>query len=114
MTAVITDSTERQISVAWEDGTVRQLSATWLRDNIPAGRHRAEGQRTFDINELDPPSVVAARLDGAALAVDFADLTAEFPLDWIKEVSDGEPASGRVPGHRGGKDQRPDEFRRAS
>ena len=63
MTATLTTTTEDSITLAWDDGATSRLSATWLRDNIPGGRHRAEGQRTFDINELDPPRIVGVAVE---------------------------------------------------
>lgn len=43
---------EEWLFLDWEDGASSRFPAVWLRDNLPEGRHSAEGQRTFDIASL--------------------------------------------------------------
>lgn len=40
------------VHLHWADGGELRLPAIWMRDNIPAARHRADGQKLFDITEL--------------------------------------------------------------
>lgn len=61
------------LTVEWPDGMTRRYPALWLRDNIPSGRHRAEGQRVFDINRLPAQiEIDAAELDRGGVTVTFA------------------------------------------
>ena len=43
------------LEVTWRDGSTSRYPAVWLRDNVPSGRHRAGGQRTFDVLEAPLP-----------------------------------------------------------
>lgn len=96
MTAQIVEWTEQAVSVAWDDGAERRLSALWLRDNVPAGRHREGGQRTFDICEIETPRILDARIAGEQLSIRFADATAAFSLEWLLPSADGDLAAGGV------------------
>lgn len=76
------------LSVTWSDGTACRFPALWLRDNLPEGRHRAEGQRTFDIASL--PAYIeigdAVLTDDGRLAVTFQpeERTALFEPEWLR------------------------------
>lgn len=67
----------------------RRLPAIWLRDNIPSGRHRVAGQRTFDITELPlPVTIVDAGVVDGGVRVEFGDGTVDaFPLASLEETS---------------------------
>lgn len=80
------------LTVAWDDGARRKYPAVWLRDNIPSGRHRAEGQRTFDINELPPIALTTAAVSNGGVAVDFGDVQDIFPGEWLADHSLDAPA----------------------
>lgn len=51
---------ENWLTVEWDDGTARSYPTLWLRDNIPSGRHRPEGQRLFDINAVPADMTIAS------------------------------------------------------
>ena len=86
------------LDVAWSDGTRRRFPAIWLRDNIPSGRHRAEGQRTFDINELPRVHVTGAAVSNGGVRVDFGDLSDIFASEWlVAHRLDDPELSGVVP-----------------
>lgn len=87
MQAVIHSIQEEAVTLGWSDGSTTRFPAVWLRDNIPAGRHRPHGQRTFDINDIEPPRIQMAELSGAELSIRFADVTDKFPLTWLEEVA---------------------------
>lgn len=76
------------LTVRWADGHESRFPAVWLRDNVPGGRHTAEGQRLFDIAALPADIAIAgAVLDGdGRVAVTFApeDESAAFDPAWLR------------------------------
>lgn len=76
------------LSLTWSDGAVSRFPAIWLRDNLPAGRHAPEGQRTFDIASL--PAYIelsdAVLTDDGRLAATFQPegLTGVFEPEWLR------------------------------
>ena len=73
------------LRVSWSDGSDTRYPAVWLRDNIPSGRHRAGGQRTFDINELPPVRLTDAVLSNGGVRVEFGDVTDVFTRAWLHD-----------------------------
>ena len=62
-----------RMTVNWIDGSAHVYPAVWLRDNIPSGRHRAEGQRVFDINTLPAGMEISdAVLEAEGVRVSFS------------------------------------------
>lgn len=79
---------EQWLSLRWSDGRASRFPAIWLRDNLPAGRHAPEGQRTFDIAAVPAHIELSDALltpDGR-LAVTFEPegLTAVFEPQWLR------------------------------
>lgn len=75
------------LTVGWADGRQRSYPTLWLRDNIPSGRHREEGQRVFDINELpERIAIVAASLSDGGVTVSFGPdgLSDTFPAAFFE------------------------------
>lgn len=72
------------LALAWSDGATAEPLALWLRDNSPAARH-ANGQKLFDITELDPNvHLLAAELRPGTVEVAFSDgHRASFAADWL-------------------------------
>lgn len=74
------------LSVTGDDGTIRRYPTLWLRDNIPSGRHRTEGQRTFDINRLPADlAILSAELGPDGVLVRFSDAEDVFPLEFFAD-----------------------------
>jgi len=70
-------TTPRALLIEWQDGHVSEFSSIWLRDNSPAGRDPANGQRLVDIVELPPdPRIESATLRPGTVLVQrvFAEL----------------------------------------
>lgn len=84
------------LTVTWEDGVSRRYAAVWLRDNIASGRHRAEGQRTFDINELPAVHLLKAQQSNGSVQVDFGDTADEFAGEWLREFILDDPQGRSV------------------
>ncbi len=81
-----------------DDGAeLHRLPAVWLRDNVPSGRHRRAGQRTFDINLVPRPILIegAAESEGEVI-VTFSDGTTDrFPIAFLT-ADRSRPASRRL------------------
>jgi DUF971 family protein len=79
--------TSQQVRLRWADGAESTFAAIWLRDNIPAARHRADGQKLFDITELPAQVHIrdAALSAQGGLRVSFEPehLDAEFDAHWL-------------------------------
>lgn len=79
--------TSQQVRLRWADGAEATFAAIWLRDNIPAARHRADGQKLFDITELPAQVHIrdAALSAQGGLRVSFEPehLDAEFDARWL-------------------------------
>ncbi len=73
------------LTVEFGTGQTSRYPALWLRDNVPSGRHRTGGQRTFDINSLDRDiSIGGATLEGGAIRVEFSEGTIDcFPEEFL-------------------------------
>jgi len=74
------------LALAWSDGATAEVPAIWLRDNSPApGARHANGQKLFDITEIDPTvHLVAATAQAGCVAVTFSDgHEAVFEGDWL-------------------------------
>jgi len=88
------------VHLHWADGVRSRLPAIWMRDNIPAARHRADGQKLFDISEL--PAQVRIRdaaidADGALrVSFDPERLDAVFDPQWLARYRTG-PHDDAVP-----------------
>ena len=64
------------LTVTFDDGATRRYPTLWLRDNIPSGRHRAEGQRVFDINSLPAEiSIANAFVSNGGVEITFSEGT---------------------------------------
>jgi gamma-butyrobetaine dioxygenase len=74
------------LEVSFGDGTAASFLGTWLRDNIPAGRHRGGGQRTFDINSMPEVTLAGASHDTDSVTVSFdpEGLDAMFDEAWLR------------------------------
>lgn len=88
------------LTVGWSDGTQRRYPALWLRDNIPSGRHRADGQRLFDINDLpERIEIVAASISDGGVSVCFGPegFSDTFPAAFLERytLSGAADADGR-------------------
>ena len=69
----------------------------WLRDNIPSGRHRNEGQRTFDITELPSVEIRDVRLANDQVTIAFGDIEDTFLGDWLRHFDFGLADAGVTP-----------------
>ena len=85
------------LDVVWSDGESRRFAAVWLRDNIPSGRHREAGQRTFDITELPTVEIHDARLVENSVRVKFGDIEDTFTGDWLRHFDFGPAKAGVTP-----------------
>ncbi len=67
----------------------RRLAAVWLRHSAPSGRHRAGGQRTFDINDApNPIHLDGVEVEGDVVTIRFSDgLVDAFSLDDLAAVA---------------------------
>ena len=87
-------TTPRALLIEWQDGHVSEFSSIWLRDNSPADRDPANGQRLVDIVELPPdPRIESATLQPGTVLVQWeADAQAAcFDLSWLaRHVSGGD------------------------
>ena len=74
------------MKVTFEDGEAWDYPTVWLRDNIPTGRHRNEGQRLFDINLLPADLAISeAVLNNGGVQVAFSDGTTDlFPATFLR------------------------------
>ena len=74
------------LTVTHSDGSELRYLGTWLRDNIPSGRHIGGGQRTFDINELPAISITGASHTADSVCVSFGpeNLDAVFDEGWLR------------------------------
>ena len=75
------------LDVRFSDGTTSRFLGSWLRDNIGAGRHRSEGQRTFDINALPAVSIADACHTAGEVTVSFSPegIDEVFGEDWFRQ-----------------------------
>lgn len=72
------------LTLTWAEGRTTRYPTLWLRDNIPSGRHRDEGQRTFDINQLPVAmSITGATIVEGGVRVRFSDVEDTFPLSFL-------------------------------
>jgi gamma-butyrobetaine dioxygenase len=74
------------LTVEWIDGTVRDFSGIWLRDNLPEHRDPHSGQRLIDVADL--PAVprirsAAARDDGVHVQWDDEARESSFDARWL-------------------------------
>jgi gamma-butyrobetaine dioxygenase len=74
------------LTIGFDDGTTRRYPTLWLRDNIPSGRHRAEGQRLFDINSLPADMTITnAAINNGGVRVVFSEGTSDiFPAQYLQ------------------------------
>lgn len=90
--------TSQQVRLRWADGAEATFAAIWLRDNIPAARHRADGQKLFDITELPAQVHIrdAALSAQGGLRVSFEPehLDAEFDAHWLARYARPEAGGG--------------------
>lgn len=77
---------EKWLEVRYTDGTTGLFLGSWLRDNIASGRHRSQGQRTFDINRLPEVTIAGASHRSDRVMVSFAPegLTESFEENWLR------------------------------
>lgn len=77
------------LTLAWNDGTTSRFPALWLRDNVPFGRHKAEGQRLFDVADLPEETGIAhaGLTTGGAILVTFCPegLETVFEAAWLHD-----------------------------
>ncbi len=91
---------QKWLNVNFGDGSVARFLGSWLRDNIPAGRHRGGGQRTFDINSMPEVTLTGACHDSETVTVSFGPegLDGEFDAAWLRQHDlAGSMASGTSP-----------------
>ncbi len=86
------DHDQQWLDVHFSDGTTSRFLGSWLRDNVGSGRHRSEGQRTFDINTLPPVSITNAHHTNGAVTVSFSPegLVESFDEEWIRRQRGGD------------------------
>lgn len=85
--------TDTGLRVALPDGEA-YFNAFWLRDNCPSSFDAETRERVFDICALDgDPVIAAARVDGAALVVDWKgeDHQSRYRLEWLAGCAKGAP-----------------------
>ncbi len=99
---LITDITHNAswLNLQFSNGSQASYLASWLRDNVAVGRHQSGGQRTFDINLIDPVTISGANLEQGQVKVNF-DGHEPFFFDpyWLSKFSQRE-IPGAVPGGR--------------
>lgn len=77
-----------ELRIVWEDASVSQLQAIWLRDHcqMPTSRNPSNGQRLMNITDI-PLEIGIDRvsLDEARLVIEFSPdgHRSEFDLDWL-------------------------------
>ena len=81
-----------QLTITWDDGSVSELLALWLRDHcqMPESRNPNNGQRLINITDIPSDvGIAAASLDGDRLEVEFSGdgHRSTFALDWLRENS---------------------------
>jgi alpha-ketoglutarate-dependent taurine dioxygenase len=89
-------TTPRALLIEWQDGHVSEFSSIWLRDNSPADRDPANGQRLVDIVELpSDPRIESATLHPGTVLVQWeADSrAASFDLSWLARHVPGDDSS---------------------
>lgn len=93
------DHSGSRLDLVWNDGRRDFVHAIWLRDNSPSPQARhANGQKLFDITELDDDVAIdAVSSGGGALHIRFAPdgHEADFDLGWLHDHAAGHPASSR-------------------
>ena len=76
------------LNLTWLDGQTSRYPTVWLRDNVPSGRHRLGGQRTFDIiatpQALCLAGVELVGEDSIALTFQPEGLSEVFSLAWLR------------------------------
>jgi len=103
MTITAVDHDRTWLNVEFSDGTRSRFLATWLRDNVGAGRHRKEGQRTFDINTLPAVTIAGAQHTAEAVTVSFEPEGVDecFDEEWFRRYGNADDHEiGVVPSPR--------------
>ena len=92
------EHTPEWLKVTFDDGSVQDYPTLWLRDNIPNGRHRPEGQRVFDINLLPADLAISeAAINNGGVKVVFSEGTSDlFPAQFLRAHPLAGSAEGEV------------------
>jgi gamma-butyrobetaine dioxygenase len=89
------ESSERQISVAWDDGSVQRFHPLWLRSECacPACRDRVTLERTFDHFrlplDLEPAMIEVTEAGALRLAWSPDGHISQFDPGWLHQVTHG-------------------------
>ncbi|MBN35022.1 MAG: gamma-butyrobetaine dioxygenase [Rhodospirillaceae bacterium] len=91
------DNAGDRLGLSWSDGRCDTVHALWLRDNSPSAEARhANGQKLFEITDLDDTTVVESVSNGVgSLRIRFAPdgHEADFDLGWLRSHAAPPPAS---------------------
>lgn len=88
------DWTPQGLAITWQDGARSEYPSLWLRDNCPADRGEANGQRLVDIADIPAaPLLASATVAGGSieLAWQGEGRRARFDLAWLAAHAPGRP-----------------------
>ena len=98
MGIIAAEHDQQWMRVRFTDGSTERYLASWLRDNIESGRHRAGGQRTFDITQLPEITIARVAPEADRVMVSFLpeELDVMFDEVWLRGRGNNATPTGRV------------------